>query len=443
MKTMLVGEYPMLFDRKLAATIGVSESIVLQQIHYWISKNQEKNINYKDGRYWTFNSIQEWHEEEFYFWSESTIRRIFASLEKKGLLIIGNFNRNRFDRTKWYTIDYEKLEEMVFEGENEFGESRDLAVIEEVCENEDEIVLDEGEIDKGGNETVQYEYEIGKRGNETVQDEEEIGKKENVTVQDEEEIGKKENVNIQDEDEIDKRENGIVQVEEELSKNDDIFIQCENILRKYKTASAQNKNSSSKIGKCSCSLEIDELSQKEQSNTKDYTETTEFITKDTTQQLPKGVVEFEKEKEMLKEFLGSAYTEEYFERIKELLKNKGENSAYLQEKIEIAKSKNLISKCGYLYSAIKNNYKDIPSDIENTLNHAHEVREKFLNNFGGENGYRRRNNFEHRSGVSVWNGASSGKNRNRFKNFEETVSKYTEEELEEKIREHNRRKSHI
>lgn len=395
MKTMLVGEYPMIFDRKLAATIGVSESIVLQQIHYWISKNQKKNINYKDGRYWTFNSIQEWHEEEFYFWSESTIRRIFASLEKKGLLIIGNFNRNRFDRTKWYTIDYEKLEEMVFEGENEFGESRDLAVIEEVCENEDEIVLDE------------------------------------------EEIGKK--------------ENGIVQDEEELSKNDDIFIQCENILRKYKTAFAQNKNSSSKIGKCSCSLEIDELSQKEQSNTKDYTETTEFITKDTTQQLPKGVVEFEKEKEMLKEFLGSAYTEEYFERIKELLKNKGEDSAYLQEKIEIAKSKNLISKCGYLYSAIKNNYKDIPSDIENTLNHAHEVRETFLNNFGGENGYGRRNNFEngrsnkfeHRSGFSVWNGASSGRNRNRFKNFEETVSKYTEEELEEKIREHNRRKSHI
>lgn len=437
MKTMLVGEYPMLFDRKLAATIGVSESIVLQQIHYWISKNQKKNINYKDGRYWTFNSIQEWHEEEFYFWSESTIRRIFASLEKKGLLIIGNFNRNRFDRTKWYTIDYEKLEEMVFEGENEFVESRDLAVIEEVCENEDEIVLDEGEIDKRGNGDIQDEDEIGKRGNGIVQFEEEIGKIGNGIVQDEEEIGKK--------------ENGIVQDEEELSRNDDIFIQCENILRKYKTAFAQNKNSSSKIGKCSCSLEIDELSQKEQSNTKDYKETTEFITKYTTQQLPKGVVEFEKEKEMLKEFLGSAYTEEYFERIKELLKNKGEDSAYLQEKIEIAKSKNLISKCGYLYSAIKNNYKDIPSDIENTLNHAHEVREKFLNNFGGENGYGRRNNFEngrsnkfeHRSGFSVWNGASSGRNRNRFKNFEETVSKYTEEELEEKIREHNRRKSHI
>lgn len=34
------------------------------------------------------------------------------SLEKKGLIITGNYNKQGYDRTKWYTIDYDVLESL-------------------------------------------------------------------------------------------------------------------------------------------------------------------------------------------------------------------------------------------------------------------------------------------------------------------------------------------
>src|SRR5699024_9350743 len=48
--------------------------------------------------------------EQFPFWSISTIRRSVASLEKQKLLIVGNYNKAGFDKTKWYSIDYHELD---------------------------------------------------------------------------------------------------------------------------------------------------------------------------------------------------------------------------------------------------------------------------------------------------------------------------------------------
>lgn len=91
--------------------IGLNESIVVQQIHYWIRKNQENNINYYEGHYWTYNTYADW-QKQFPFWSEPTIKRIFLSLEKKNILISGNFNQMKMDRTKWYRINYEALNQL-------------------------------------------------------------------------------------------------------------------------------------------------------------------------------------------------------------------------------------------------------------------------------------------------------------------------------------------
>ena len=41
--------------------------------------------------------------------SRTTLTRYFNNLEKKGLLITGNYNKAGFDKTKWYTIDYSAL----------------------------------------------------------------------------------------------------------------------------------------------------------------------------------------------------------------------------------------------------------------------------------------------------------------------------------------------
>lgn len=109
MSRLLLDEHPLMVMPNLAKAIGLNEAIVLQQIHYWNEMNKKTNNNFKDGYYWTFNSYDGWCEQ-FPFWSEHTIRRAINNLEKMGLLIAGNYNKLKIDRTKWYRIDYEKLD---------------------------------------------------------------------------------------------------------------------------------------------------------------------------------------------------------------------------------------------------------------------------------------------------------------------------------------------
>lgn len=108
MNTLLLDEYPLIILKGLATKIGLNEAIMVQQIHYWLIKNEERSINYHDGRYWTYNSYDNW-QKEFPFFSVSTIRRTIKSLESQGLIIVGNYNKLKIDRTRWYTIDYQKL----------------------------------------------------------------------------------------------------------------------------------------------------------------------------------------------------------------------------------------------------------------------------------------------------------------------------------------------
>jgi hypothetical protein len=106
---LLLNEQPLLIMPQLANAIGLNESIVLQQIHYWLEINRKANVNHKSGHYWTYNTYDKW-KEQFPFWSVNTVRRIIKSLEDKKLIVYGNYNKLKFDRTKWYRIDYERLD---------------------------------------------------------------------------------------------------------------------------------------------------------------------------------------------------------------------------------------------------------------------------------------------------------------------------------------------
>lgn len=105
---VLFNRPPLIIDRDLAKIVGLHEAIVVQQIHYWLVINKENENNLKDGYYWTFNSYREW-QKTFDFWNARTIQRLILSLQKKGILITGNFNKLGIDQTKWYRIDYDKL----------------------------------------------------------------------------------------------------------------------------------------------------------------------------------------------------------------------------------------------------------------------------------------------------------------------------------------------
>ena len=99
-----------IFDKRITSTITLNESILLNQIEYWISKCG-RIINNLDGK-WIYNSLNEWHKQ-FNYWSLSTLRRTIKSLEKSGILISRKINAKKWNHTKWYSIDYNKLNQLI------------------------------------------------------------------------------------------------------------------------------------------------------------------------------------------------------------------------------------------------------------------------------------------------------------------------------------------
>lgn len=108
MSKLLFNEKPIVIDTGLAMIVGLNQAVVIQQIHYWIEINQKKKQNFYDGKYWTYNTVEEW-QEQFPFWSFSTVKRILKELRNDGILFTNNYNRLQMDRTIWYSINYEKL----------------------------------------------------------------------------------------------------------------------------------------------------------------------------------------------------------------------------------------------------------------------------------------------------------------------------------------------
>lgn len=95
----------MIVSPKLAVLLGdADKAIILQQIDYWL----EHSNNIRDGYKWVYNSVADW-QKQFLWISPSTLTRKLKSLEDQGLLITGNYNKRKFDKTKWYRIDYDEF----------------------------------------------------------------------------------------------------------------------------------------------------------------------------------------------------------------------------------------------------------------------------------------------------------------------------------------------
>ncbi len=110
----LIDEHPLIVLPTLAVAIGLEKSIVVQQIHYWLENKRRSNDtqSFKGGRYWVYNTVAEWHEQ-FPFMSERTILRLFAELREKKILLVEQFGKNGWDHTNWYSLDYDKLAELI------------------------------------------------------------------------------------------------------------------------------------------------------------------------------------------------------------------------------------------------------------------------------------------------------------------------------------------
>ena len=107
MSKLLINENPIMIQPTLVMKLGLNQAIIIQQVHYWLVKSP----HIKDGKRWIYNTYKDW-KQQFPFWSEKTIMRTFLALEEEGYVVSANYNRMKYDKTKWYSIDYDKLAEI-------------------------------------------------------------------------------------------------------------------------------------------------------------------------------------------------------------------------------------------------------------------------------------------------------------------------------------------
>jgi hypothetical protein len=94
------------FEIEDAKKLGIEKAVMLDNLRFWLQKNIANDQNIYDGRVWTYNSAEAF-SKLFPYWSRQKIARMLRELEEAGVIISGNYNKTRYDRTKWYSLNDE------------------------------------------------------------------------------------------------------------------------------------------------------------------------------------------------------------------------------------------------------------------------------------------------------------------------------------------------
>lgn len=91
------------FDTEIAKQYDIVTAILLDNFYFWIEKNRLNERNFKDGRYWTYNTKKAM-VESFPYLNERQIDYALKKMVEQGLIIKGNYNESKFERKLWYAI---------------------------------------------------------------------------------------------------------------------------------------------------------------------------------------------------------------------------------------------------------------------------------------------------------------------------------------------------
>lgn len=91
------------FNTNIAKLYGIAPAVILGTMEFWIEQNRANRCNFFEGKYWTYNSKRAM-AELFPYLSERQIHYAIEKLLKEDLIETGNFNKNQYDRTLWFSI---------------------------------------------------------------------------------------------------------------------------------------------------------------------------------------------------------------------------------------------------------------------------------------------------------------------------------------------------
>ncbi|AUR86937.1 hypothetical protein NVP1091O_34 [Vibrio phage 1.091.O._10N.286.52.B12] len=91
------------FNIEDANKYGVDAAIILHNLKFWLDHNKANGTHINDGYVWSYNSARAF-SDLFPYWSSNKIQKTLKKLENEGVIIVGNYNKMNYDKTKWYTL---------------------------------------------------------------------------------------------------------------------------------------------------------------------------------------------------------------------------------------------------------------------------------------------------------------------------------------------------
>ena len=106
MSRLLINENPLVISPTLVMELGSFEAAAfLQQLHFWVGVSQ----HYFNGRPWVYNNTDQCVEMMRGTVSKRSIERIISDLKKRQLIIVDRLHTNKWNKTNFFTIDYEEF----------------------------------------------------------------------------------------------------------------------------------------------------------------------------------------------------------------------------------------------------------------------------------------------------------------------------------------------
>ena len=103
---LLINESPLQALPSLACLVGINGAIILQQMQYWLNVSEHRI----EGYAWIYNSYDKW-AKQFKWLNLRSVQKHILALERGGFLLSKQFRYKTRNNTKWYRIDYDRLNE--------------------------------------------------------------------------------------------------------------------------------------------------------------------------------------------------------------------------------------------------------------------------------------------------------------------------------------------
>lgn len=95
-------------SKHLLHAFGPVDALILQVIHGWCRYNsiqpEKANTHLHDDMWWMYMKQKEW--AALLKVDPKTVGSYMNRLSGQNVVLVGNFNKRKGDRTKWYTLNY-------------------------------------------------------------------------------------------------------------------------------------------------------------------------------------------------------------------------------------------------------------------------------------------------------------------------------------------------